>query len=99
MISKNNIIKIIRYISRNANIITSFAILRERHLTFFYGKSFYFLITRSGFHKRIMQILCNCPIVVNINKITKPNTFLSRFALFINAANFYSGDITQFYFC
>ena len=99
MISKNNIIKIICYISRNTNIITSFAIFRKRHLTFLYGKSFYFLITRSGFHKRISHILCNRPIMVNVNKIAKSNTFLSRFTLFVNTANFYSGDITQFYFC
>ena len=98
VISQNHIFKIIGNICGVANVVSCLAIFRQRNLSSAEAKLGYFTISCASRHKTLIQSLSNCPVVIDISIITKPNRLLARYRLLVDAAYMHVGNFTQFNF-
>ena len=93
----NYISKIICNICRDSNIVSCFAILGYSNHTLFYREPNNLILIGCCYHKSLGNVICNRPVMVDINEVTQANFCLSNFALFVNITDIYGGNLTGFY--
>ena len=88
MIAQNHrLVKIISKIGWYSNVIASLTILGNRQIAFTDCELLYFIVFCRGFHKAIVQILGNSPVVVHVNIITKAYLGFTLVTFFVDTAD------------
>lgn len=94
MIAKDDrLVKIIRKIGGYSNVIASLTILSDRQIAFTDCELLYFIVFCRGFHKAIVHIFSNSPVVVYVNIITKAYLGFTFVTLFVDTADINGSDI------